>query len=499
MIAGLLDHLWQSSVFAAACAALTLGFAANGAAMRFWLWFAASIKFLLPFALLTAAGTYMSGLFPHLTPPPRLLMIQPVAQRLADPVHALTAGHPPALSWTPWLAGLWLAGVALVLAVQLARGVRLKAALADTSELALDAPVPVKATAARLEPGLVGIFKPVILFPAGLLDRLSGAQVDAILAHESAHWARHDNLTAALHMVVEALFWFHPLVWLIGSRLIAERERACDETVLARGHDAQVYAEGILQACRFCLPLPLACGAGGGALSARVEHIMIGGPGRDVGHVQQLLLGTCVLASLALPVAGGFVASPLVTAVKARVVAVQAEAQQVIADSVTAVTQQIAAPVTHVEVRRLPRLKVAIAPVAAPPVVEAPKPDAVQVADVQPAAPAPLTLATPPAPQVIHASLALDPRGEGDPEAITCRLPQTLPGSHLPGPMVCKLNRLWAELRVNHAVISADGSQVEIPSDGERHRSLNATSCDFARATGGASASITGLPLNFCF
>jgi hypothetical protein len=53
--------------------------------------------------------------------------------------------------------------------------------------------------------------------------------------------------------------------------------------------------------------------------------------------------------------------------------------------------------------------------------------------------------------------LALDPRGEGDPDAVTCRLPQALPGSRLPGPEVCKTNRIWAELRAQGQQISPDG------------------------------------------
>ena len=48
-------------------------------------------------------------------------------------------------------------------------------------------------------------------------------------------------------MLVEALFWFFPLVWWLGARLNTERERACDEAVLADGNDPQMYAAGILK------------------------------------------------------------------------------------------------------------------------------------------------------------------------------------------------------------------------------------------------------------
>jgi len=117
----------------------------------------------------------------------------------------------------------------------------------------------VAASSSLLEPGLVGILRPVVLLPDGLMARLSEPERDSILAHELGHLRRGDNVTAAIHMAVETLFWFWPPVWLIGARLIAERERACDESVLAQGHDPEVYAESILKVCKFCIQSPLAC------------------------------------------------------------------------------------------------------------------------------------------------------------------------------------------------------------------------------------------------
>ena len=50
------DHLWQSTVFAAGIALLTLAFRHNRAHVRYWLWLAASVKFLIPFAALLWIG-----------------------------------------------------------------------------------------------------------------------------------------------------------------------------------------------------------------------------------------------------------------------------------------------------------------------------------------------------------------------------------------------------------------------------------------------------------
>ena len=69
-------------------------------------------------------------------------------------------------------------------------------------------------------------------------------------------------LAAAIHMVVEAIFWFHAFVWWLGVRLLEDREHACDEEVLESGSDRQVYAQSVLKICEFCVGSPLACVSG---------------------------------------------------------------------------------------------------------------------------------------------------------------------------------------------------------------------------------------------
>lgn len=58
-----LDHLWQSKAMLAVIGLLTLFFRSNGAHVRHALWTVASLKFLLPFAILNGLGYYLSGLF----------------------------------------------------------------------------------------------------------------------------------------------------------------------------------------------------------------------------------------------------------------------------------------------------------------------------------------------------------------------------------------------------------------------------------------------------
>ena len=54
------NHVWQSTVFAAAAALAALVFRRHSASVRYWLWLAASVKFLIPFAVLAAVGSQIS-------------------------------------------------------------------------------------------------------------------------------------------------------------------------------------------------------------------------------------------------------------------------------------------------------------------------------------------------------------------------------------------------------------------------------------------------------
>src|SRR5262249_12105386 len=142
-----------------------------------------------------------------------------------------------------------------------------------------------------------GVFRPVLLLPDGIAKWLSPAQLRCVVAHELCHVRRRDNLTASIHMLVEALFWFHPLVWWIKARLIDEQERACDEEVLGFADDPQVYAESILKICEFYLTSPLICVSGitGSSLKKRIENIMKNRIGVRLSFCRMVLLAIATI------------------------------------------------------------------------------------------------------------------------------------------------------------------------------------------------------------
>ena len=152
----------------------------------------------------------------------------------------------------------------------------------------------------------------MLLLPDGIGDRLAPAELQAILAHELCHVRRRDNLATLMHMVVEAVFWFHPLVWWLGARLMDERERACDEEVLRMGSEAEAYAEGILKVCELYLQSPLKCVAGvtGAHLKKRIEAIMANRPMRNLNLPKKVGLVLAAILAIAIPVILGITNAP---------------------------------------------------------------------------------------------------------------------------------------------------------------------------------------------
>jgi TonB family protein len=294
----ILEHLWQSTLCAGVAGLLAIALRRSSAGTRHAIWLAASLKFLVPLSLFVAAGAYLAAGTASVTTSRVTMAIRWLDQSL--PFWTIDVTRVPsgtialALAQVDPLALIliWAAGAAALVvwrwrqcreASRLARSsipldhdreAQALRRVADHSRISR--PIDLRLCQAGLEPAVFGVWRPRLLWPTGLSDRLSDAELTAILAHEMSHVNRRDNLTALIHMVVETVFWFHPLVWWIGARLTSERERACDEEVLRMGIDNRSYAEGIVKVCRFCLraPAALMAGVGSSHLAARIERII---------------------------------------------------------------------------------------------------------------------------------------------------------------------------------------------------------------------------------
>jgi beta-lactamase regulating signal transducer with metallopeptidase domain len=316
MIGLIFDHIWQSTLFLAVAGLLTFLFRTNSAGVRYGIWLSASLKFLIPLAALTASGAALSDLLPSKLPaPPLVTGIGEAAQPFSSGVDTIAHANlvpAPSWNWEPTLVLVWLVGFAFIVILWLRHWLNLQAIVRSATPVAIDAPLQVKSSSSLLEPGLVGIFRPVLLLPTAIAGQLSARELDTVIDHELCHWRRRDNLTAALHMLVEALFWFHPLVWWLETRLISERERACDEAVLAAGRDPELYAESILKVCKFYVQSPLPCVAGlsGASLKKRIEAIMAEHFLSPLSVTKKLALVATAVAVIVVPVTLGLFAAP---------------------------------------------------------------------------------------------------------------------------------------------------------------------------------------------
>jgi len=104
--------------------------------------------------------------------------------------------------------------------------------------------VDVRLSDRRGTPMTWGLLRVRLLLPAEA-STWDGSRLRAVLLHEFAHVRRLDTVTHVLAQLVQALYWFHPLVWTAARRFRAECEHACDDMVLACGVKASDYAENL--------------------------------------------------------------------------------------------------------------------------------------------------------------------------------------------------------------------------------------------------------------
>jgi uncharacterized protein (TIGR03435 family) len=322
MIAELINHLWQSTLFAVVAWLLTMAFRKNRAQVRYWLWLSASLKFLVPFSLLMSLGSHLEWPAPAKknAAPAVLFAIKQVAQPFPE-----TISFAPSMAGTPdgvpiaiplIMIGLWACGFSGVALIRFRGWLRIRAAVRSSAPIDIPVTVDVRSSPGLLEPGVVGLFRPTLLLPAGIVQRLTPPQLETVLAHELCHVRRRDNITSAIHMIVEAVFWFHPLVWWIGARLVEERERACDESVLSLGSEPHDYAEAILNVCKLYVESPLACvsGVSGSDLKARIQAILAGRIAGKLTLAKKAVLVVAGAIVIAAPIAVGVMNAPAIRA-----------------------------------------------------------------------------------------------------------------------------------------------------------------------------------------
>jgi TonB family protein len=164
---------------------------------------------------------------------------------------ALPSAGKPVRGPVDWIPLVWILGATLVLA-RFGVGttlVWLRTRRARPMAMAVNGRVRVLDAGRGAMPMTWGVLRPAVLLPSEAAA-WPAERLRVVLLHELAHVARHDWLTLAMAELAVAMYWFHPLAWWAASRMRRERERACDDRVLAAGVTASEYAADLLEVAR---------------------------------------------------------------------------------------------------------------------------------------------------------------------------------------------------------------------------------------------------------
>ena len=296
-------------------------------ALRHLLWAVVLLKPLVAIAI-SSPYSLFTPLVPSVEPDWNALAFSPVdhstVQVATSPAIAASSVQ---LTTAGWGAILWLVGAALLIG-RILIGYGIVWCLRQQAQVQCDGPlcdalqqarrtldgypkVEVAISPSIGSPMALGILRPLIVFPADLVEKLRSDKLALILMHELAHVRRWDNLTLLLHRLVAAVLFFHPAVWLCGRMLRREAEQACDDLVVCATGRSEAYARGLAHVAEWAVHLnPLirriptmnAFAATESDLALRIRRAL-GGGARRMGMRARVLTAVllCPLAAVTLP------------------------------------------------------------------------------------------------------------------------------------------------------------------------------------------------------
>lgn len=288
----LLHFVWQGALVGAVAAGLLAQLSRARPQARYAVCVAAlAACLMLPVATLLSGVSGSSGEATAIADVPSAAM--PANTRETPALVDTAAWRGQLQPWLPAIVAAWAAGAAL-LALRMGLGwvwLARFGARAGRADATWQARLDALATRMRLPrrvalrivdglatPVVFRALRPVVLVPAALLTRLSPDLLEALLAHELAHVRRHDYLVNLLQGAIEALLFYHPVVWWLSRRARIERELVADDVAAAALGDRRRVALALdalaaVQSRTGRFP-ELALAADGGSLVNRIRHLV---------------------------------------------------------------------------------------------------------------------------------------------------------------------------------------------------------------------------------
>ncbi|MCP4614677.1 MAG: hypothetical protein GY845_38850 [Planctomycetes bacterium] len=187
-----------------------------------------------------------------------------------------TLAASPALTSLSWHGFAFLAWLAVMIAMVLlliqrmflVRGLLKQSINPDDSmidifercrkQMGVNRPVFLKLSPVAASPSVCGLFRPTILIPKNLPDKLKAEDLRSILLHELAHINRGDVWVSFVQTILQIIYFYNPLLWVANAIIRKVREQAVDEMVLvAMGEQAEDYPETLLNISRMTFSRPV--------------------------------------------------------------------------------------------------------------------------------------------------------------------------------------------------------------------------------------------------
>lgn len=295
-------------------------------ALRHLLWAVVLLKPLIAIVV-SSPYTLFTPLVSLLEPSRDALAFSPVEH---PTVQVATVTSSVQLTTAGWGTILWIVGAALLIG-RILVGYGIVWCLRQQAQVQRDGPLCDALRQARLRlsgypkvevaispsissPMALGILRPIIVFPADLVEKLRTDELALVLMHELAHVRRWDNFTMLLHRLVSAVLFFHPAVWLCGRMLRREAEQACDDLVVCTTGRSEIYARSLAHVAERIahlnplmrrIPTMNAFAATESDLALRIRRTL-GGGARRMGTRARVLAVVllCPLAAVTLPSCG---------------------------------------------------------------------------------------------------------------------------------------------------------------------------------------------------
>ena len=180
-------------------------------------------------------------------------------------------------------------------------------------------------------PVTFGLRRPVILLPDTLASSDLAAQ-RAIVAHELHHVKRRDWAWVTAEEVVRSIFWFHPAVWWLISRVQLARETVVDELSVLTTNARRVYLDALLA---FADDMPVMSTPAFSARRHLFHRVMLLSKEESMSSIRIAASSCALVIALGAGAWGAVHAYPLSTTVVSVVPGVAADDQNLPADQST--------------------------------------------------------------------------------------------------------------------------------------------------------------------